>query len=253
MSMTDTEVETEEAEPRTMGAIQADYAGVAPPKGREPRSVAHLADRLERGIAAKQRKVDRATDKEIKLATRLSRWGWVPRVGDEIRAAHQAAQARRKKLEQELQRLQEAVQLVKQREARRREWLAQNRQSQEQRTRIVREAKARQQELGRREAERLGDQAPESPGERWAWERRLGEEAAAEEAALGGADIFAHREAQAAYRDAKAHWTEGPEHEESRFEAHEEAEAETPEEEMEPEMEMEEPAMEADAGMGMGY
>lgn len=248
MTMTD-EQETTEAEPRTMGAIQADYAGVVPPKGREPRSVVHLAQRLERGIQAKQRKLDRATDKEIRLATRLSRWGWVPRVGDEIRAAHAVAQARRKKLQEELQRLQEAVQLVKAREARRSAWQAQQRQTADQRAKILREAKARQQELGRREAERLADQAPESPGERWAWEHRLGEDLAAEEAALGGSDIFAHREAQAAYRDAQAHWTEEPEHEESRFEAHEEAEA--PEEEMEPEMEMDEPAMEA--GMGMGY
>jgi len=237
MTMTD-EQETTEAEPRTMGTIQADYAGVVPPKGREPRSVVHLAQRLERGIQAKQRKLDRATDKEIKLATRLSRWGWMPRVGDEIRAAHQAAQARRKKLQEELQRLQEAVQLAKQRETRRKSWLAQNRQSQEQRVKIVREAMNRQQELGRREAERLQDQAPESPGERWAWERRLGEEAAAEEAALGGADVFDHRErkeaAEEALRQARAEWV-------------------PQEPEMEPEMEMDEPAMEADAGMGMGY
>ncbi len=238
--MTDTMTGPEaEVEPtRTMGAIQADYAGVVPPKGREPRSVVHLAQRLDKAIAAKQRRLDRATDKEIKLATRASRWGWMPRVGDEIRAAHAAAQAKRVKLAQELKRLQEAAELAKQREARRREWLAQNRQSQEQRVKIVREAKARQQELGRREAERLGDQAPESPGERWAWERRLGEEAAAEEAALGGADVFAHRErrarAEEALRQARAEWT--PQEEEM-------------EPEMEPEMEMDEPAMDA----GMGY
>jgi len=247
MSMTDTEVETEEAEPRTMGTLLGDWEAAEAPRGREPRSVAHLAQRLDKAIAAKQRRLDRATDKEIKLATRLSRWGWMPKLGPEIQAAHAAAQAKRVKLEQELKRLKEAVALAKQREARRREWLAQNRQSQEQRTRIVREAKARQQELGRREAERLSDQAPESPGERWSWERRLGEDLADQEAALGGPDIFAHREAQAAYRDAKAHWTEEPEHEESRFEAHEEAEV--------PEQEearfVEEPAM--DAGMGMGY
>jgi hypothetical protein len=191
---------------RTMGFIGSDWASARealgkPPGGwrQRPGLVDRRIDGLEAAEARGDRRIERLGAKESRLTIRANRWGWVPgSFGATVRAERDEARRARIAAEKEQRRVAEALRREKEQRRARQEWERGREKALVRRVELQTEANARTAHIGRVWGDLHAFEAPRTEAERLAWREAAGRELAEIEVLMGGADVLAGAELEAA-------------------------------------------------------